>query len=59
MVKWIKNAIKKPGALKKSLGIKVGKNISASKLKKAIHSKNPLMKKRAVLAKDLKSFHKK
>ena len=31
----IKKAIKKPGALRKSLGIKIGKTIPASKLKAA------------------------
>ena len=29
---WIKDAIKKPGALKKSLGVKAGKTIPAKKL---------------------------
>jgi hypothetical protein len=34
-VKFIKKAIKKPGSLRKSLGIKKGKTIPASKLKAA------------------------
>lgn len=57
--KWIKGAIKKPGALKKSLGVKKGEKIPESKLKKAEHSKNPVTKKRAVLAETLKKMHKK
>lgn len=32
---WIQKAIKKPGALRKSLGVKKGKTIPISKLKKA------------------------
>ena len=39
--KWIKSAIKKPGALHKELGVKEGKKIPEAKLKKAEHSKNP------------------
>lgn len=56
---WIKDAIKKPGALRKSLDVKEGENIPESKLKKAEHSKNPKTKKRAVLAETLKKMHKK
>jgi hypothetical protein len=33
--KWIQNAIKKPGALRKSLGVKKGEKIPAKKLAKA------------------------
>ena len=33
--KWIQKAVKKPGALRKSLGIKKGKTIPAAKLKAA------------------------
>lgn len=50
---WIKDAIKKPGALHKELGVPAKKKIPASKLKKAEHSKNPTLKKRAELAKTL------
>ncbi len=56
---WVQNAIKKPGALKKALGVPKDKKIPESKLKKAEHSDNPLMKKRAVLAETLKGFKKK
>lgn len=54
---FIQKAIKKPGALRKALHVKKGEKIPASKLKKAEHSKNPLMRKRAVLAETLKKFH--
>ncbi len=54
---WIQGAIKKPGALRKSLKVKEGEKIPESKLKKAEHSKNPTTKKRAVLAETLKNMH--
>jgi len=57
--KFIQEAIKKPGALRKSLHVKEGEKIPASKLKKAEHSKNPTTRKRAVLAETLKKMHKK
>jgi len=56
--KWIQGTIKKPGALHKALGVKPGKKIPAEKLEKAEHSKNPTMRRRATLAKTLKSFNK-
>lgn len=55
---WIAGAIKKPGALHKALQVKEGDKIPESKLKKAEHSKNPLMRKRANLAETLKGFKK-
>ena len=33
--KWIQKAVKKPGALRRSLGVKKGKKISSKKLAKA------------------------
>jgi hypothetical protein len=57
--KWIQSAIKKPGALRKSLHVKKGEKIPESKLKKAEHSKNPKTAKRARLAETLKKMHKK
>lgn len=57
--KWIQSAIKHPGALRKELHVKEGEKIPASKLKKAEHSKNPTLKKRAVLAETLKKISKK
>ena len=55
--KWIQKAIKKPGALRKSLHVKKGEKIPEKKLVKAEHSKNPIMRKRAVLAKTLRKMH--
>ena len=57
--KWIQGAIKKKGALRKSLKIKKGEKIPESKLIKATHSKNPKLAKRARLAVTLKSLRKK
>lgn len=56
---WIKGAIKKPGSLRKTLGVKEREKIPESKLEKATHSKNPLTRKRANLAETLKGFKKK
>lgn len=57
--KFIQEAIKHPGALRKTLHVKKGENIPAGKLKKAEHSKNPKTRKRAHLAETLKKMHKK
>jgi hypothetical protein len=57
--KWIQKAIKKPGALRKKLDVKKGKDIPEKKLDKALKSKNPTTRKQANLAKTLKSFSKK
>ena len=58
--KWIQNAIKpnKKGALRKELGVKGDKDIPAKKLAKAAKSKNPVLKKRAVLAENFKKMKK-
>lgn len=56
--KWIADAIKIPGALRKTLHTKPGEKISTAKLKKAEHSKSPLTARRARLAETLKSFKK-
>jgi len=54
---WIKDAIKKPGALRKELGAKPGKPIPASKL--AAAAKKPgKIGKRARLAETLKGLKK-
>jgi len=54
---WIQSAIKKPGALKKSLGVKKGEKIPAKKL--AAAAKKPgKMGQRARLAQTLKGFKK-
>ena len=56
--KWIQGAInpKNKGALHEALGVPDGKRIPEKKLEKAEHSKNPLTKKRAILAETLKGF---
>lgn len=56
--KWISGAIKHPGALHEELHVKPGKKIPEKKLEKAEHSKNPKLKKRAILARTLKGLHK-
>ena len=55
--KWIQKAIKKPGALKSSLGVKKGEKIPASKLAKAAKAPGK-MGQRARLAQTLKGFKK-
>lgn len=55
---WIAGAIKKPGALRKSLDVKKGDKIPEAKLEKAEHSKNPTLRKRANLAATLKKMKK-
>jgi hypothetical protein len=55
--KWIQKAIKKPGALRKELGVKEGKTIPAKKLSAAAQ-KPGILGKRARLAETLKSFKK-
>lgn len=54
--KWIGNSIKNPGSLHKTLGVPMDKKISSGKLNEALHSKSSLMRKRANLAKTLRSF---
>ena len=55
--KWIKDAIKKPGALRKTLKAKKGKDIPEEKLEKAAKGKGKTAK-RARLAVLLKGFKK-
>ena len=57
MANWIKSAIKKPGALRKQLGVPMGKKIPAGKLAKAA-SKGGKLGQRARLAQTLKGFNK-
>ena len=52
---WIQKAIKKPGALRKSLGIKKGKKIPVSKLKEVAKG-DGLNARRARLALTLKKM---
>ena len=54
-VNWIKDAIKKPGALRAQLGVKEGKNIPAKKLAAAAKKPGKLGQ-RARLAETLKGM---
>lgn len=56
--KWIQSMNMEKGALYKELHVPGGKKIPASKLKKAEHSKNPKLAKRAHLAETLKKISK-
>lgn len=53
--KWIQDAIKKPGALRKQLGVKAGKPIPAGKLEAAAKKPGKLGQ-RARLAQTLKKM---
>lgn len=54
---WIQEAIKKPGALKSSLGVKKGEKIPAAKLEKAAKAPGKLGQ-RARMAQTLKGLKK-
>jgi hypothetical protein len=56
--KWIQKAISKPGALRKSMGVKKGEKIPAKKLAAAA-KKGGVMGKRARLAQTLKKLRSK
>ena len=56
--KWIKKAIKHPGALHEQLGVPKGKKIPASKVKKAA-KKGGKLGQRARLALTMRKFNKK
>lgn len=53
--KWIQGAIKKPGSLRKALGVKAGEKIPAKKLE-AAEAKGGKLAKKAHLAETLKRF---
>lgn len=60
--KWIQEALSKKGSkgkLHRELGVPEGKKIPAKKLAKAEHSKNPMLRKEANLAKTLGKLGKK
>jgi hypothetical protein len=57
MHKWIAEAIGKPGALHKDLGVPVGKTIPLKKIHKAEHA-GGIEAKRANLAETLRHLHK-
>ncbi len=54
--KWIQQMHMKKGALHKELHVPEGEKIPAKKLKKAEHSSNPKLRKRAQLAETLKKL---
>ncbi len=61
-VNWIQKAVNpaNKGKLHKSLGVPADKTISMNKLDKALHSKNPTLKKEAQFAKNVRKLgHKK
>ncbi len=55
---WIAGAIKHKGALHEELDVPQGEKIPQSKLREALKSSNPLLKKRANFAMELKGFKK-
>jgi hypothetical protein len=61
MSKWIQKALPESskGKLHRELGVKEGKKIPAKKMAKAMHSKNPTIRKEANLAKTLSKMKKK
>ena len=59
MANWIAGAVgKHPGALHRELHVPQGQKIPQAKLEAAERSKNPTERKRAMLAEELKRFHK-
>lgn len=56
--KWISGAVKNKGKLHRELGVKEGEKIPAKKMQKALHSKNPTMKREATLARTLSGMRK-
>ena len=53
---WIAGAIKHPGILHKELHVAAGDSIPEKKLRKAEHSKNPTLARRARLAETLRKL---
>ena len=60
MKKWIQEAIPKShkGRLKEKLGVPKDEKIPAKKLEKAEHSKSPVMRREANLARTLRKLRK-
>ena len=56
---WIAKATQNKGGLHKSLGVPMDKKIPAKAIAKAEHSKNPKVRKEAVLAETLSKMRKK
>ena len=55
--KWIQGMHMQKGALHSMLHVPQGEKIPASKLASAAKSSNPLLRRRAILAKTLKKMH--
>lgn len=57
--KWMQDAVKpeNKGKLRSKLHVKKGEKIPMKKLTKAAHSKNPTLKKEAVLAETFRKYH--
>jgi len=55
---WIQDMHLKKGSLRNQLDVPKGKKIPLAKLDKAAKSKDPLLKKRAVLAKNFRKMDK-
>ena len=58
-IKWIKSAIKHPGALRRTAGVKKGQKIPLSVIRRLKKSKNPTTRRRAALALTLRRLRKK
>lgn len=56
MKNWMRDAVKRPGALHRALHIPLGNKIPSKVLTKATHSLNPTLKKRATLAKTFNKY---
>lgn len=56
--KWIKGAIKHPGALHEALHVKKGEKIPEKKMSKALHSSSPRLRKEANFARTLSGLRK-
>jgi len=56
--RWIKSAVEDRGALHRHLGVAEGEKIPEEKLRDALKSKDPAIRKEANLAMTLKGFHK-
>jgi hypothetical protein len=58
MANWIAGAIKHPGALRKTAGVKKGEKIPVDELEEMAHGSDKKTAARARLALKLRSFHK-
>ena len=58
MSDWIKNAVKNKGGLHRALHVPLEQKIPEGKIKVAEHSKNPKIRKEAVLAETLSHLRK-